>query len=51
MKKENEKTQLSLDRLKQDQERQTKRLSHLIEQLNKQAMNQQKWVPLLEDDA
>ena len=51
MTKENADRQAALDRLKQDQERQTKRLSHLIEQLNKQAMTQQKLIPLLEDDA
>jgi hypothetical protein len=51
MTKDNADRQVILDRLQQDQERQTKRLSRLIEQLNKQEMNQQKRVPLLEDDA
>jgi len=50
MTKENANIQASLDRLKQDQERQTKRLSHLIEQLNKPALNQ-RFTPLMEDDA
>ena len=49
MTKENANTQAALDRLKQDQERQTKRLSHLIEQLNKQALNQ-RFTPLMEEE-